>query len=262
MDDDLNKSLIHNVSILYVEDEETVRESLARFLKRRFSSVTTADDGKEGLELFEKHFHDIVISDIQMPVMDGFEMIKCIKDLSPETPVIITTAFNEPNYLMKAIELRIDAYIKKPIIKDDLLNAVFKSATCISKRKDSDLKMTLVQSVLDSQSEFTMVFKMDNLRYVNNMLFNLFGFCSFDEFFVYNEHLKDSWADSSTDSTQSDAAIKWIQKMAIHPERQLQVFFKIHGEKALKPYNLKFRQTGDFAFLGISAPLLNGVDNP
>ncbi|KWT95123.1 response regulator receiver protein [Candidatus Magnetominusculus xianensis] len=97
-----------------------------RFLTRRFKTVLTAMDGEEGLSVFIAKTPDIVITDIKMPIMDGIEMIKNIKQRSPDTPVVITTAFTDVSYMIKAIELRADAYVRKPIDKDDLFNLLNK----------------------------------------------------------------------------------------------------------------------------------------
>jgi len=123
--------LLGNYTVLYVEDDSSVRESLLRFLKRRFKDVFTAKDGREGFDIFEKETPDIVITDIQMPVMDGLEMSKLIKEKSPSTPVLITTAFNESPFLDKADELGIEFYIKKPVIKEDLLESLANCAKAI-----------------------------------------------------------------------------------------------------------------------------------
>src|SRR5512135_270673 len=100
-------SPLRKLRLLYVEDDESVRESLLRFLQRRFDTVYAARDGREGLQLFTEHRPDIVVTDIQMPIMDGLEMAREIRRIQGDVPVLITTAFNEVSYLMRAIELGI-----------------------------------------------------------------------------------------------------------------------------------------------------------
>lgn len=126
---EINDSLIKEVSILYVEDDDNVRENIVRFLKRRFNTVYSVSNGKKGLELFKEKKPDMVIADIKMPVMDGLQMAEEIKKISNDTPVIITTAFSDVPYLMKAIEIEIDGYIQKPIKHEKLLNAIYKFAS-------------------------------------------------------------------------------------------------------------------------------------
>jgi len=116
--------LLKKFSVMHVEDDTSVRESLMRFLKRRFDTIYTAKDGAEGLEIYRRHQPDIIITDIQMPVMDGIEMARQIKEINRNALIIVTTAFNEKPYLEKAKEIGIKEYLKKPVIKDDLMAAL------------------------------------------------------------------------------------------------------------------------------------------
>jgi len=103
-------------SILYVEDESSIRKELGIFLKRFCITLHMAVDGKEGLELFHQHNPDIVISDIKMPNMNGIDMAKVIKEIDTEKPIIFTTAHSESGYTLEAIDMQVDGYILKPII--------------------------------------------------------------------------------------------------------------------------------------------------
>ncbi|MGE4268329.1 MAG: response regulator [Deferribacterales bacterium] len=125
--------LLKNLSIMHVEDDTSVRESLMRFLKRRFETIFTAKDGQEGLEMYQVNRPDIVITDIQMPVMDGIEMAKRILEINPEAVIVITTAFNEKPYIDKASEIGIFEYLKKPVVKEDLTLTLRKCAERIKK---------------------------------------------------------------------------------------------------------------------------------
>jgi YesN/AraC family two-component response regulator len=111
---------IKQISILYVEDDENVHTILLRYLKRRFEKVYSAYDGKTGYEIFQKENPDIIISDIKMPIMDGLEMSKKIREDGSDVPIIIATAYSEIQFLFQAIEIGVDGYINKPIKKDEL----------------------------------------------------------------------------------------------------------------------------------------------
>ena len=91
-----------DIAILYVEDDEFLRENVMEFLKMRFSRVFSAGDGEEGLDVFRMKSPDLVITDIKMPVMDGLEMTEWIKSISPGTPVIVTTALAIPAHFLMA----------------------------------------------------------------------------------------------------------------------------------------------------------------
>jgi two-component system response regulator AtoC len=113
-----------SLTVLYVEDDFYVRESLLRLLRRRFSKVIEACDGREGLEMHRLHNPDFVITDIQMPVMDGLEMCECIMKEKPDAKVIVTTAFNDRELISKAECLGVKAYISKPVMKEALMSAI------------------------------------------------------------------------------------------------------------------------------------------
>lgn len=119
------------IKILYVEDEPDLRERIRIVLEMYITHVIVAANGKEGLELFTHHLPDIVVSDIKMPVMDGLELTKRIRKISPDTPVILTTAFTETDYLLKAIELGVAAYVRKPVDCRLLVETITRAATPI-----------------------------------------------------------------------------------------------------------------------------------
>jgi YesN/AraC family two-component response regulator len=85
------EGFLKGLRVLYVEDEIIVRLSLCRFLRRRFKEVVEAGNGKDGLELYKALRPDIVITDIEMPVMHGIEMIEKITAMDKNGPIIIVT---------------------------------------------------------------------------------------------------------------------------------------------------------------------------
>jgi serine phosphatase RsbU (regulator of sigma subunit) len=134
--------------LLYVEDDEQIREQLANYFRRRVGDFHLAVNGAEGLELYRAHKPDIVVSDILMPEMDGLEMAERIKALDPHVPIILTTAFNETEYFLRAIQIGIDNYVLKPVDADLLGNALFKSAQVLHQRRELTAKNQLMQQLL------------------------------------------------------------------------------------------------------------------
>ena len=105
-----------NLYVLYVEDEEGTRNNLLYYLENSFNKVVVATNGIEALERFAKEPEiDLVISDIHMPKMDGLEMIRKIKNIHPKMPCLLTTAYNDQEYLLEAIELGVVSYVVKPV---------------------------------------------------------------------------------------------------------------------------------------------------
>jgi DNA-binding NtrC family response regulator len=143
------------MKILYVEDEPALRGRIRIVLEMYFTHIIVAADGKEGLEGFVRHHPDIVVSDIKMPVMDGLELAKRIREIAPDTPVILTTAFTETDYLLKAIELGVTAYVRKPLDCRHLVETITRAATPIlqkvaleetKKRSEAPLELILGDS--------------------------------------------------------------------------------------------------------------------
>ncbi len=116
------------LSLLYVEDDPMVSHLLRQFLQRRVGKLLTACNGREGLELFSEARPDLVVTDILMPEMDGLTMAESIRQIDPHVPIIITTAFNETDYLLRAIELGVEAFVVKPVKINQLLAQLRKCA--------------------------------------------------------------------------------------------------------------------------------------
>jgi len=112
------------LKILYVEDETDLRISIRMILEMYYETVLSCTNGMEGLAIFNREHPDVVVSDIMMPVLDGLEMARKIREISQETPVILTTAFTETAYLLKSIELGISAYVRKPFNCEELVAAI------------------------------------------------------------------------------------------------------------------------------------------
>jgi len=124
-----------NLSLLYVEDDKEIRQNAVEFLEDRFSKIYEAADGKEALDIFKLHTPEIIITDIQMPKLNGLELCQEIRKIDQTTPIIITTAFAEQEYLLKAVELNLVKYIIKPI-DEDVLNEALQR--CIQKLSTND----------------------------------------------------------------------------------------------------------------------------
>lgn len=127
-----------NIRVLYVEDDALLRESVTHYLSKIFYAVDVAKDGQEGLEIFSKCDYDIVITDIQMPNMNGLEMINAIKEINPNQEIILTTAFSDVAYFMEAISLNVNAYIIKPFDFDKLNAALYKVSKNLSLSRENE----------------------------------------------------------------------------------------------------------------------------
>ncbi|HHS6903999.1 TPA: butyrate response regulator transcription factor BumR, partial [Campylobacter jejuni] len=109
------------------EDEIKTRESLINVLSERFSKVIGAQNGDEGLKKFKKFKPDLVITDIAMPIMDGLDMAREIKEISDDVPIVVLSAYSEKERLLRSIDIGIDKYLIKPVDIEEL----FKVLDCL-----------------------------------------------------------------------------------------------------------------------------------
>ncbi|AZL54464.1 diguanylate cyclase [Aliarcobacter skirrowii] len=127
----MNKEIdrLKNVNVLYAEDEKELRDITSEFLKSFTKTQYVASNGEEGFNLFLEHQDsiDLIITDINMPILSGMDMIKKIKEINPKIPIIIATAFSNKEYLLEAINIGVDKYVLKPIDISKLLQAMLQS---------------------------------------------------------------------------------------------------------------------------------------
>ncbi|NEW61626.1 response regulator [Sulfurovum sp. bin170] len=115
---------LNDTTVLYVEDDPSTQKLIKRILSRHCKEVFVANDGTEGLALYQNRHPDIVLSDIVMPNMNGIEMSEKIRELNPKQIISLFTAYNEPEFKAKASELKIDAYIMKPFDEKQFFNSL------------------------------------------------------------------------------------------------------------------------------------------
>ncbi len=121
-----------NKNILLVEDDENILKETKEFLELIFSTpIDVVRNGKEGIEKFNKFkidndkFYDIVITDIQMPIMDGIEFTKLVYEQNKEQLLIVLSAHNESNYLLELVNIGISHFITKPLNHDEMVHVLF-----------------------------------------------------------------------------------------------------------------------------------------
>ena len=106
----LNTELLKNIIVLYVEDEQTIREEVTSFCKKFIPNFFAAKDADEGIKLYSDIKPDLIVTDIRMPNKSGIEMIK---ELNCDIPVVLTTAYSDVSYFLEAIELNITKFFSR-----------------------------------------------------------------------------------------------------------------------------------------------------
>ncbi len=115
---------LSRLSVLYAEDEDEMRDSMATILRRRVKKVVPVSNGKEAFDRFMDGDTDMVITDFQMPAMNGAELSRKIREIAPGFPIVVMSAFTDES---RAIP-EADAVVAKPVLKDDLLRVLTECA--------------------------------------------------------------------------------------------------------------------------------------
>lgn len=111
---------IYPYNILFIEDEKAIRDNFVTYLKIFFQNVYEAADGLEGYEVYKEKKPDILIIDINLPHLNGLELLKKIREKDHNTKAILLTAYTDKKFLLEASSLKLIRYLTKPVSRDEL----------------------------------------------------------------------------------------------------------------------------------------------
>lgn len=161
------------LNILIVEDDYELRHLFQRVLIQNGYSVRGVEDGKAALETLEKEYADLIISDIMMPVMDGYELVRVLRESGIQTPVLMITAKDAFDDMRKGFLSGTDDYMVKPVNVNEMVlrvGALLRRAQMINERRlvlggtelllDSLTVVTGKGSCVLPQKEFMLLYKM------------------------------------------------------------------------------------------------------
>lgn len=159
--------------ILIAEDDSEVRLLFQRFLKKNGFLVTCVSNGKEALETISKDFFDLIVSDIMMPIMDGYELVRSLRESGDNTPVLMITAKNAYEDMRLGFLSGTDDYMVKPVNLNEMLlriNALLRRAQMINDKSQTIGNTTLEfetftvftsgEQIILPQKEFMLLYKM------------------------------------------------------------------------------------------------------
>ncbi len=127
----MEQAIMAEISILFVDDEEVIRQSFARELRVEHFAVTAVGSGSEAITALENGRYDLVITDLMMPGIDGFGVLKAVKKIAPLTSVIILTGYGDMRSAIDALRLGADDFTLKPCEIEEL---VFRIRRCLDKQ--------------------------------------------------------------------------------------------------------------------------------
>ncbi len=175
----MEKNPLQEITVLYVEDEAIIREEFVDILENEVHALHVAKNGEEGLELFKKHQIDVVITDIRMPIMDGLSMSRAILAIDKSMPIIISSAFNDTQYLMESIKLGIHYYLLKPVNLNELFSTLhMASSNVINARhlKQSEKLLSQYKEAVDKNSIVSKADKNGMITYANDAFCKISGY--------------------------------------------------------------------------------------
>jgi PAS domain S-box-containing protein len=161
----------NHFTLLYVEDNEEARRSTLELFDEFFTNIIIGVDGVDGLEKFKQNKIDLIVTDINMPQMDGLEMSKRIREMDKDVPILVLSAHNESSFFIDGIKLGIDGYILKPLNIEQLVNELYKIVSklrAFEEARESASFLAQYQEITDNSSIVSKTDTKGIITYVNN----------------------------------------------------------------------------------------------
>ncbi len=137
----MKKRIDDNIKVLIVEDDEIARENAVEYLEEYFSNIYESSNALDALKIYKLKKPDIIITDIQMPKLNGLEFVERIRQKDKKVQVIVLTAFCDKEYLLKAVELQLVKYLIKPINEYELDAAIKTSIETLKSDESNIVKL-------------------------------------------------------------------------------------------------------------------------
>ena len=172
--------ILKKISILFVEDDNSSREAIKVFLEHlNFAKVYTAINGRDGYQQFLNYKPDLVLTDLHMPIINGLELSKKIKAITPNVPILLITSSFEKEITEQAVDIGIDSYLFKPINFDRLKKLLYKYANRVLLERNLTNKMKLLneyKGAIDVSSAVTKTDIQGVITYVNDAFCQMTGY--------------------------------------------------------------------------------------
>ncbi len=177
------------ISVLYVEDNESLRKNAAKLLRKFFKNVYVGADGLEGLQLFKEYHPQLVVTDIKMPKMDGITLSQKIKHIRPDSKLMFMSAFDDKEYLHEAIAVGAFRFLKKPVNVTELTEALLLAIEEFRHENQVKLFYTQLKNIFNYQSSMVVMLNNEKPSIANQVFLDFFGVESVEDFVVKHKNL-------------------------------------------------------------------------
>ncbi len=200
----MKKEILKELNILYAEDEDDVRIFTTKTLETLVANIVSVENGRIGLETFSEspENFNLIITDINMPKLNGLDMCEEIRKINPNIPIVITSAHSDENFLKRSIEVGVSSYTMKPIDLYQLIESIIKAAepqylrnklenskNSQSNSENIDSKLEALKKILDSQENIVFVSNGTDMDIVNKKFLDFFNVQSKEDFLVKHQNV-------------------------------------------------------------------------
>ena len=196
--------------ILVIEDNENLARIYQSILSKNYFDVFITSDGQQALDLLEKIHVDLIITDVMMPNMDGFEFASLMRDAGFEVPILMITALDSLEDKKRGFKLGIDDYMVKPIDLDEM---VLRVEALLRRAKIAHTKQLTVNETILEQSSYNVMFNNQQLTLPQKEFQLLYKLLSYpDKIFTRQQLMDEIWGlDTDTDERTIDVHIKRLR---------------------------------------------------
>jgi DNA-binding response OmpR family regulator len=201
---------MYKPTVLYAEDDQETRENLSIILHQYFDTVYTAQNGKEALELYHEQHPDILLLDIRMPCLDGLDVARIVRQADPNIPIVILSAYSDREKLLDAVNLKLEAYLLKPINNTELKETITK----LISRTEGKETVRLRKGLVWNNSSTTLMYEKKEIKLTKKerlllciLTKHIGKYISNDELIIY------IWQDDIPDHSHDNKLIQLIYRL-------------------------------------------------
>jgi len=174
----LKSHLLRELTVLYVDDNADTAEALRFTFENSLKSLTIMPTAEEAIEYFMKFRPDLVITEAMLPFSDGLELAGRIREISPDTPVMIISGHKDEKLLLGALNANVECYLLKPVNLRNLKKNIALAAEKINRQRAAQRSRNLLTRILDTSREMYMAGFGETVTYMNASLLEFFGISS------------------------------------------------------------------------------------